>query len=1342
MMTVETNSISSIDPQTYTLLIVDDEPAVLAVATEYLVGYGFEILIAQNGEKALQRSRYAQPDLILLDVQMPGIDGFETCRRLKADERTREIPVIFMTALARVEDKVKGFEVGGLDYITKPFQHKEVLARIVTHLRMRDLTRRLEEANESLERQVEERTAALTQANKDLQAEIAERKHAEAALRDSEERLRLTMDAANIGSWDWDVENDIWYASPIYYTMLGYEPKAGPGDHHEWLARVHPDDRAFVAGSIQDVLTRDFKEHRYEARLRHADGTYRWQYVHGLGIERDEKGNVIRMLGIRMDITERKRAEEALHRLNRELRAISECNQVLIRADDEQTLLNDICRIICDEAGYRMAWVGYAEQDEAKSVRPVAWAGVEEGYLAVANITWADTERGRGPTGTAIRTGESASIQDFTIDPQASPWRENALPHGYRSSIALPLKDKNTTAFGALCIYSTEPNTFTPDEIQLLEELAGNLAFGVTTLRTRTERRQAEDQIRKLNIELEQRVLDRTAQLEAANQELRESEARMRTLIDNLPIEFWAMDNNLCYIMQNAVSYRNDGPVVGKRIENLGLPPEVATQWVEQDKKVLAGETLHNEYEKDVDGEKRAYLNIVAPVKVDEAIIGIVGAAMDITAQKRVEDKIRKLNEELEQRVRERTEQLEAMNRSLRESEQQYRLLFENSPISIWEEDFSGVKTFFDDLRQAGVTDLETYLAQHPETIVQCAESIRVIDVNQAAIVLHEAVDKEQLFAGLPDLFSPEFLDILRHELIALWNGETETAFATEGSVKTFSGDVRTVMVSLAVCPGYEETLARIFASIIDITERKQAEEDLRASEARYRILVEHAADAFFLQDAQSTILDVNRQACESLGYNREELIGMAPYDFDVNAAPSAPDQMVAQLDAGEVITFDTQHRRKDGSVFPVEVRIRSFWQDERRFDVSLARDITEHKLAADRIRKLNEELEQRVVNRTRELSAIYGVTAVASESLNLETTLKRSLEQVLAAMPSKMGVIYLLEETDKISGEESLHMVVQQGIPANITTRKESAPLGKELAVWTVKHHEALIVPDVTADSRVGQMPGIAPQTAYVGVPIRVREQVLGAIGVFIGPETQLKVTHMSLLTSIADHVGVVVESARLRQRVEQTAVLEERGRLARELHDSVTQLLYSINLFAKAGRDAYKLDHFEQGDKYLSRLEDTTSQAVKEMRLLLYELRPPELEQEGLLGTIQLRLDAVEGRAGVKTQLLVNSAVDIPKAIEGELYYLIQEALNNVLKHARATSVTIEIEADRDQISVKITDDGVGFDPDSLLNRGGMGLVNMRERTEKLGGELTVLAEPEKGSTIQVYLKTPGVF
>jgi PAS domain S-box-containing protein len=186
-------------------------------------------------------------------------------------------------------------------------------------------------------------------------------------------------------------------------------------------------------------------------------------------------------------------SEARLRHLNRELRAISNCNQILLRATDEQSLLNEICRVVCEQAGYRMAWVGFARTDEAQNVQPVAFAGVEDGYLARALITWADTERGRGPTGLAIRTGVTSCVQDFAIDPAASPWREEAMRRGYRSNIALPLKDEHGRTFGTLTIYSTEPDTFTPDEIELLEELAGDLAFGITALRTRSERSRVVD---------------------------------------------------------------------------------------------------------------------------------------------------------------------------------------------------------------------------------------------------------------------------------------------------------------------------------------------------------------------------------------------------------------------------------------------------------------------------------------------------------------------------------------------------------------------------------------------------------------------------------------------------------------------------------------------------------------------------------------------------------------------------------------------------------------------------------------------------------------------------------
>jgi len=176
----------------------------------------------------------------------------------------------------------------------------------------------------------------------------------------------------------------------------------------------------------------------------------------------------------------------------RDLRAISNCNQALLRATDEQTLLDDVCRIICEDAGYRMAWVGFAQHDPARSVRIVAQAGEATDYLDGISVSWADVPDGRGPTGVAIREGRTAHISSFGQDESVAVWRERALAHDFRCSIALPLKSADGAAFGALMIYSADDERFEDDEIALLEELANDLAFGIDTLRTRHARADAE----------------------------------------------------------------------------------------------------------------------------------------------------------------------------------------------------------------------------------------------------------------------------------------------------------------------------------------------------------------------------------------------------------------------------------------------------------------------------------------------------------------------------------------------------------------------------------------------------------------------------------------------------------------------------------------------------------------------------------------------------------------------------------------------------------------------------------------------------------------------------------
>ncbi|MBF8284339.1 MAG: multi-sensor signal transduction histidine kinase [Anaerolineales bacterium] len=183
--------------------------------------------------------------------------------------------------------------------------------------------------------------------------------------------------------------------------------------------------------------------------------------------------------------------ERQLSETNRALKTLSECNQVLVRTADEPGLLNQICRIIVETGGYRMAWVGFAEQDEARTVRPAAQAGLEEGFLDAIHVSWADTEHGRAPVGVAVRTGEPYIVR-VAADLTYPKWRDEALRRGYAACLALPLIS-GSSVFGGLGILAAEPEAFDAAEVKLLVELANDLAYGITALRIREAHAQAEE---------------------------------------------------------------------------------------------------------------------------------------------------------------------------------------------------------------------------------------------------------------------------------------------------------------------------------------------------------------------------------------------------------------------------------------------------------------------------------------------------------------------------------------------------------------------------------------------------------------------------------------------------------------------------------------------------------------------------------------------------------------------------------------------------------------------------------------------------------------------------------
>jgi len=358
----------------------------------------------------------------------------------------------------------------------------------------------LRQARDELETKVQERTAELRRINDELRAEIAERKNAEGALLSSEARLKQAQAVAHLGSYEVDVLTGHTRWSDEVFRILGLDPASGSLTRQDFVERViHPEDRDY-ATQRYDQVVHGGKAYQLECRVIRPDGSVRFVQNMGEPI-RSAGGAVVRLVGTLLDITERRQSEDNLARLNRTLQTLYQCNQALVRATDEQELLQSVCRILVEVGGLRMAWVGYRELDAEKTIRPVAQAGYDQGYVESVKATWADSERGQGPTGTAIRTGKPSWTKSIQTDPSIAPWRAEALKRGYGSNISLPLMSDGEP-FGALTLYAEEPDAFNERAIEQFTELADNLAYGVIALRTREERSRAERGLREAQAEL------------------------------------------------------------------------------------------------------------------------------------------------------------------------------------------------------------------------------------------------------------------------------------------------------------------------------------------------------------------------------------------------------------------------------------------------------------------------------------------------------------------------------------------------------------------------------------------------------------------------------------------------------------------------------------------------------------------------------------------------------------------------------------------------------------------------------------------------------------------------
>jgi signal transduction histidine kinase len=307
-----------------------------------------------------------------------------------------------------------------------------------------------------------------------------------------------------------------------------------------------------------------------------------------------------------------------------------------------------------------------------------------------------------------------------------------------------------------------------------------------------------------------------------------------------------------------------------------------------------------------------------------------------------------------------------------------------------------------------------------------------------------------------------------------------------------------------------------------------------------------------------------------------------------------------------------------------------------------------------------------------------------------------------------------------------------------------ERLPVDGSLAGQVVRRGAPVVLNDPAMSGDIGQTgPAIVYQwpadlSALLAVPLQGSDGVIGVLDVVNKPGG-FSDEDVRLMSVFANQAAMAIEHARLQRQAEQLAVLQERERLARELHDSVTQSLYSVNLYARAAALALTAGKQESAAGYLQELQETAQEGMRDMRLLIFQLHPPQLQTEGLAAVLQARLAAVEARAGLQTEFRVEGERRLPIAIEGELYWIAQESLNNVLKHAQAQHVILCLRYSPDSISLEVTDDGIGFDPLSIRpeGRGGVGLRSIKERAARLGGTLVCDSRPSEGTRVKVEVR-----
>jgi PAS domain S-box-containing protein len=636
--------------------------------------------------------------------------------------------------------------------------------------------------------------------------------------------------------------------------------------------------------------------------------------------------------------------------------------------------------------------------------------------------------------------------------------------------------------------------------------------------------------------------------------------------------------------------------------------------------------------------------------------------------------------------LRQRRQEIE-----LRQSEARFHSFFENSPISLWEEDFSEVKAYIERLRKSGVQDFRRYFLNHSGEVTACAGMVKILDVNKATMKLYNIETKKDFFAGLNRVFGDEVHEAFIEELVAVASGKS--TFEAEDFNRTVTGERKDIFLKWSVVPGHETDYSKVLVSIIDFTERKVADQALRESEKRYRDLVENISEIYFVCYRQGVIVYSSPNFFTETGYLPEEILGK-PF-LNLIVPQDRPRVLNFYRDRSNDGTVDTtcefRGRRKDGSTTWVEQSTRIIRDEEGKVKEyrNVVRDVSERIHARDEL-----------ASRERRFRSLIEESSDVVALIDREGTfsyVSPSMVRVLGYAP------------DELTGSNALALVH----PLDLDSVRQ-------------QFDELLREPSriAAAEIRCKRKDGTWRWIEGVGKNL-LEDTAVGAIVVNFRDITDRRVAD-EMLRELPIRIINAQES--------------ERRRVARDLHDSVNQILSSVKFRMESVEERAQRKDKALRDVVTS-AKVSLEKAMHEVRRISQNLRPSELDDLGVIPAVRSMCDEFEEVANVDVDLkFLRFPKKLSSEIEVTLYRIIQEALSNVAKHAEATRLVIRCERDHSRLTLKIKDNGKGSDQGDLTahpsKNSGMGLLNMKERAAYVGGTVSFHTSPKGGMEIDVQL------